>query len=201
MPCCRPQQSRFCCAKTIHSYMSYDKCCIYQVRGLHDVVNSLIWALVALVKHQSSKCAAGMEEVPEWLMFDEQDVHDTLVATSKHKPHLIADMAAMANVPGLANGHVRRPVVLQTQQHASQVSPIFLAPKYSSTLFHPKGSHMPDFAVLTVVGHKSNLIRLYIHCKVSVWVQSLLDLLGSRSDQAEACLRSCRNALKHCFNV
>ena len=71
-----------------------------------------------------------MEEVPEWLMFDQQDVHDTLVATSKHKPHLIADMAAMANVPGLANGHARRPVVLQTQQHASQVRPISLAPKH-----------------------------------------------------------------------
>lgn len=65
---------------------------------------------------------AGMGEVPDWLLFDQQDVHDTLVATSKHKPHLIADMAAMANVPGLANGQARRPVVLQTQQFASQVS-------------------------------------------------------------------------------
>ena len=65
---------------------------------------------------------AGMAEVPEWLLFDQQDVHDTLVATSKHKPHLIADMAAMANVPGLANGQARRPVVIQTQQYASQVS-------------------------------------------------------------------------------
>ena len=65
---------------------------------------------------------AGMDEVPEWLLFDQQDVHDTLVATSKHKPHLIADMAAMANVPGLANGQARRPVVLHTQQYASQVS-------------------------------------------------------------------------------
>ena len=64
---------------------------------------------------------AGMDEVPEWLLFDQQDVHDTLVATSKHKPHLIADMAAMANVPGLANGQARRPVVAQTQQYASQV--------------------------------------------------------------------------------
>ena len=62
-----------------------------------------------------------MGEVPEWLLFDQQDVHDTLVATSKHKPHLIADMAAMANVPGLANGQARRPVVLQTQHYASQV--------------------------------------------------------------------------------
>ncbi len=65
--------------------------------------------------------ATGMGEVPEWLLFDQQDVHDTLVATSKHKPHLIADMAAMANVPGLANGQARRPVVLQTQHYASQV--------------------------------------------------------------------------------
>ena len=65
--------------------------------------------------------AAGMGEVPEWLLFDQQDVHDTLVATSKHKPHLIADMAAMANVPGLANGQARRPAVLQTQHYASQV--------------------------------------------------------------------------------
>ena len=63
-----------------------------------------------------------MAEVPEWLLFDQQDVHDTLVATSKHKPHLIADMAAMANVPGLANGQPRRPVVIQTHQYASQVS-------------------------------------------------------------------------------
>ena len=66
-----------------------------------------------------------MEEVPDWLLFDQQDVHDTLVATSKHKPHLIADMAAMANVPGLANGQARRPVVLQTQQYASQVRSTF----------------------------------------------------------------------------
>lgn len=73
-------------------------------------------------------CAAGMEEVPEWLLFDQQDVHDTLVATSKHKPHLIADMAAMANVPGLANGQARRPVVIQTQQYATQVRPIPHAP-------------------------------------------------------------------------
>ncbi|DBA85268.1 TPA: hypothetical protein ACH3X2_005964 [Trebouxia sp. C0005] len=64
----------------------------------------------------------GMGEVPEWLLFDQQDVHDTLVATSKHKPHLIADMAAMANVPGLANGQARRPVVLQTQHYASQAA-------------------------------------------------------------------------------
>ena len=62
-----------------------------------------------------------MHEVPDWLLFDQQDVHDTLVATSKHKPHLIADMAAMANVPGLANGQARRPVVAQTQRYASQV--------------------------------------------------------------------------------
>ena len=66
---------------------------------------------------------AGMDEVPDWLLFDQQDVHDTLVATSKHKPHLIADMAAMANVPGLANGQARLPVVMHTQQHASQVTP------------------------------------------------------------------------------
>lgn len=64
--------------------------------------------------------------MPAWLLFDQQDVHDTLVATSKHKPHLIADMAAMANVPGLATGQARRPVVLQTQQYASQVSPHIL---------------------------------------------------------------------------
>ncbi len=72
--------------------------------------------------HNREWCDAGMGEVPEWLLFDQQDVHDTLVATSKHKPHLIADMAAMANVPGLANGQARRPVVLQTQHYASQVS-------------------------------------------------------------------------------
>ena len=79
-------------------------------------------------------CAAGMGEVPEWLLFDQQDVHDTLVATSKHKPHLIADMAAMANVPGLANGQARRPVVEQTQHYASQVSHSTLADLTSCTV-------------------------------------------------------------------
>ena len=62
-----------------------------------------------------------MEEVPEWLLFDQQQVHDTLVATSKHKPHLIADMAAMANVPGLATGQARDSVVKHTHRYASQV--------------------------------------------------------------------------------
>ena len=85
---------------------------------------------------------AGMEEVPDWLLFDQQDVHDTLVATSKHKPHLIADMAAMANVPGLANGHARRPIVLQTQQYASQVG----------ILPHP-----PHDLLITVASH-------IVHC-------------------------------------
>lgn len=92
-----------------------------------------------------------MAEVPEWLLFDQQDVHDTLVATSKHKPHLIADMAAMANVPGLANGQARRPVVVQTQQHASQVtllptllsvcqsSPCCRAHDYHIYLYLPQG--------------------------------------------------------------
>ncbi len=77
--------------------------------------------MLAIVTINGTVFATGMGEVPEWLLFDQQDVHDTLVATSKHKPHLIADMAAMANVPGLANGQARRPVVLQTQHYASQV--------------------------------------------------------------------------------
>ena len=64
-----------------------------------------------------------MEEVPEWLLFDQQQVHDTLVATSKHKPHLIADMAAMANVPGLAAGQARDSIVKHTHHYASQVCP------------------------------------------------------------------------------
>lgn len=77
---------------------------------------------------------AGMEDVPEWLLFDQQQVHDTLVATSKHKPHLIADMAAMANVPGLAAGHARQSVVKHTHHYASQVHPVLCAMHEGSLL-------------------------------------------------------------------
>lgn len=82
-----------------------------------------------------------MGEVPEWLLFDQQQVHDTLVATSKHKPHLIADMAAMANVPGLAQGQARASVVHQAHHFASQVwhsSSSFL-PLYSEESIHIAG--------------------------------------------------------------
>lgn len=93
-----------------------------------------------------------MGEVPEWLLFDQQDVHDTLVATSKHKPHLIADMAAMANVPGLANGQARRPVVLQTQQFASQVS-------------QPAVSNLLSLANTTKCQISNNRMHLHDGCK------------------------------------
>lgn len=94
-----------------------------------------------------------MAEVPEWLLFDQQDVHDTLVATSKHKPHLIADMAAMANVPGLANGQARRPVVMQTQQYASQVGLISMRCK----LVNPFHVAEPRIDTSTFLYHRTGL--------------------------------------------
>lgn len=62
-----------------------------------------------------------MEEVPEWLLFDHAQVHQALEAGQKVKAHQIADLAAMANVPGLAVGQAREAVVKQTHQYASQV--------------------------------------------------------------------------------
>lgn len=102
----------------VHCYA----CCYCRLECLPSLVSIVSVPYYAFC-HCLLSLLAGMSEVPEWLLFDQQDVHDTLVATSKHKPHLIADMAAMANVPGLANGQARRPVVIQTQQYASQVSP------------------------------------------------------------------------------
>lgn len=62
-----------------------------------------------------------MEEVPEWLLYDHAQVHQALEAGQKVKAHQIADLAAMANVPGLAVGQAREAVVKQTHQYASQV--------------------------------------------------------------------------------
>ena len=55
--------------------------------------------------------AAALSETPGWLRWDADDLNLALTSGSKHTPLQIADLAAAANVPGLAVGTASRKVV------------------------------------------------------------------------------------------
>ena len=61
-------------------------------------------------------CAAALSETPGWLRWDADDLNLALTSSSKHTPLQIADLAAAANVPGLAVGTASRKVVEDIHQ-------------------------------------------------------------------------------------
>eukprot|EP00891_Asterochloris_glomerata_P009938 jgi/Astpho2/9938/e_gw1.00152.85.1_t len=57
-----------------------------------------------------------LSETPGWLRWDADDLNLALTSSSKHTPLQIADLAAAANVPGLAVGTASRKVVEDIHQ-------------------------------------------------------------------------------------